>query len=85
MANAAWSKQTTRQEEREKRKDKKDRKRKWLKSQQEAAPSSIPNSSANVGDVEDDWDDLAREEKMAKKLKKGGITQASFDEEFVDL
>jgi len=34
---------------------------------------------------EDDWDDLAREERLAKKLRKGAVSQKEFDEEFGDL
>jgi len=33
----------------------------------------------------DDWDELAREEKMAKRLRKGDISQKDFDAEFADL
>ena len=31
---------------------------------------------------EDDWEELAREERMAKKVKKREITQLEFDAEF---
>ena len=33
----------------------------------------------------DDWEELAREERMAKKLKRGDISQTDFDNEFADL
>lgn len=33
----------------------------------------------------DDWDELAREERMVKKVKKGEISQKQFDAEFGDL
>ena len=32
---------------------------------------------------EDDWEELAREERMAKKVKKGEIAQLEFDAEFM--
>ena len=92
--NAAWSDQTLKREIRDKRKEKKVKRRQWLKSQQ-SQPSS---SSASVlpqkrgreegdegedeGGDEDDWEELAREERMAKKVKKGEITQLEFDTEF---
>ena len=34
---------------------------------------------------DDDWDDLAREERMAKKVRKGEVSQKAFDAEFGDL
>ena len=37
------------------------------------------------GDEEDDWDELAREERMAKRVKKGHLSQTEFDTEFGDL
>ena len=36
-------------------------------------------------DEADDWDELAKEERMAKKLKRGNITQNDFDMEFSGL
>ena len=36
-------------------------------------------------DEGDAWDELAREERMAKKLKRGNITQSDFDMEFSEL
>ena len=35
------------------------------------------------GDGEDDWAELAREERMAKKVKRGEVTELAFDAEFV--
>ena len=34
---------------------------------------------------EDDWTELAQEERMAKKVKRGHISQKMFDAEFGDL
>jgi ATP-dependent RNA helicase DDX55/SPB4 len=76
-------------EDREKRKEKRMRKKKWLQTQ--ALELSRPegdglrkrvHSEDNGGD---DWAELAREERMAKKVKRGDISQKTFDEEFVDL
>ena len=36
-------------------------------------------------DDEDDWEDLAREERLAKKVKKGTLDSKAFDEEFSGL
>ncbi|KAF7775909.1 hypothetical protein Agabi119p4_4302 [Agaricus bisporus var. burnettii] len=89
-ANAAWSEQTERKDEREKRREKRVKKRKWLKDQQQCAStvtSENISSEMKTMDVsdEDDWDDLAKEESMAKKLRKGKISQQDFDTAFADL
>lgn len=89
-ANAAWSSKVVRKEEKEKRKDKKDRKRKWLKTQQQQAEENGTGDKDNkLGDGddgdEDDWEALAKEERMAKKLKRGNISQGDFDMEFSGL
>lgn len=98
-ANSAWSNGVARKEERDKRKEKKVKKRKWLKSQQleaanvegESAVSSLKRSrdeddnDDKDDDDADDWAELAREEKMAKKVRRGEVTQKVFDAEFNDL
>jgi len=86
--NAAWSQQAADQEEKEKRKLKRGRKREWLKSQAAANHSATPVKSQSAGDTrddEDDWDELAEEERLAKKVRKGTTTQQVFDAEFGDL
>ncbi|GBE82071.1 ATP-dependent rRNA helicase SPB4 [Sparassis crispa] len=86
-ANTPWSSQTARKEERQKRKDQKERKKKWLK----AHDSDVDQKYAKGGlaiqnhDDEDAWDELAREERMAKKVKRGDLSQDVFDEEFSGL
>ncbi|KAF9820895.1 hypothetical protein IEO21_01122 [Rhodonia placenta] len=91
-ANAAWSNKLTRKEEQLKRKEKKDRKRKWQKEHQE--PAAIGGSATRKrgseedgSDVDDgdDWEELAREERMAKKVKRGAVSQEVFDGEFGGL
>jgi ATP-dependent RNA helicase DDX55/SPB4 len=76
-ANSAWSKHTERKEEKVLRKEKRIRKRKWLKSTGENVPGT-----SNHEEDQDDWQELAREERMAKKVKKGEIDQHAFDAEF---
>jgi ATP-dependent RNA helicase DDX55/SPB4 len=93
--NSAWSEKVVKREERDKRKEKRSAKRKWLKTQAaEAAPSADQNQlkrgrsedgGGDKEDDEDDWDELAREERMAKKVRKGDIDQKTFDAEFGDL
>lgn len=41
-----------------------------------------PENNADEGD---DWNELVREERMAKKVRKGNITLETFDEQFADL
>ena len=90
----AWSDQTTRKEERLKRREKKVRKRQWLKAQVGTANErpKVAGGKRNraVEDIDDDgddddWEELKREERMAKRLKKGEITQEEFDAEFAGL
>lgn len=42
-------------------------------------------ASACSDDEGNDWKELAREERMAKKLKRGEVSQKAFDAEFGDL
>ncbi|PIL24178.1 transporter [Ganoderma sinense ZZ0214-1] len=93
--NAAWSDKTRKRDEREKRREKKDRKKKWEKAQAKAsAGTDKVGAKRGLGDVKDengeegegdDWDELAREERMAKRVKKGNLSQTEFDAEFGDL
>ena len=89
--NTAWSNQTLKKETRDKRKEKKVKKKQWLKSQQpqpSSSTSAVPqkrglDADDENEDNEDDWAELAREERMAKKVRKGDMTQLEFDAEFV--
>ncbi|EKM55368.1 uncharacterized protein PHACADRAFT_120692 [Phanerochaete carnosa HHB-10118-sp] len=87
-ANAAWSNKMTKREEKEKRKQKKGNKKRWLTQQQSATGDrkrSRVDDGDGDGDKGDDWEDLAREERMAKKLKRGEISQNEFDSQFPDI
>ncbi|KAG6916097.1 hypothetical protein DXG01_008424 [Tephrocybe rancida] len=96
-ANAAWSVQTQRKDEKDLRKEKRTRKKKWLRAQAQAAVAPAPSETSlkrsrqdgdgsDSDDDRDDWDELAREERIAKKVKKGDIKQKAFDAEFgIDL
>jgi len=91
--NVSWSHQTGRKEEKQRRKEKKTRKKKWLQMQQkdDSGPAwraevlkRVRTRSGSGGERgnDDEWAELAREERMAKKLRRGDITQDAFDEEF---
>lgn len=84
--NQAWSDKVSKQEEKDKRQEKKSLKRKWLKANADAGKTAISSAdkqdSGADDDGEDDWADLAKEERMAKKVRQGGISQAVFDAEF---
>ncbi|EAU84793.2 ATP-dependent rRNA helicase spb4 [Coprinopsis cinerea okayama7 len=92
-ASAPWSEQAGRKDEKAKRREKKIAKRKWLKAQDSSAAAAGAKRPREGGDASDDggdgdgddWDELAREERMAKKVKKGEIPQKVFDAEFGDL
>lgn len=89
--NSAWSEKVGRREEKEKRREKKGRKKKWLKTQVEALPGSGEDAgglkrgrSEDLDEDDgDDWEELAKEERMAKKVRKGDVSQSTFDAEFV--
>jgi ATP-dependent RNA helicase DDX55/SPB4 len=66
------------------------KKKKWLKGQQRSASIvTSENKSLEVAVMdmsdENDWDDLAKEERMVKKLRRGKISQQEFDTAFADL
>ncbi|KAI0054179.1 DEAD-domain-containing protein [Auriscalpium vulgare] len=85
-----WSNQNSRKEEREKRREKKDRKKKWLASHTQGVPEERhKRARTDVSDdqsgSDNDWAEVVQEERLAKKVKKGQVSQAQFDEVFADL
>jgi ATP-dependent RNA helicase DDX55/SPB4 len=95
-ANEAWSVQDDRRTARDVRKDKKVRKRKWerAQAQAEAQPGTAAaaqgdgtaQAQADGGaDGADDWAEMAREERAAKKVRTGAVGQPEFDADFADL
>jgi len=82
--NTAWSAKVEKKEERELRKAKKSRKRKWLEAQGtgEAESQKKVPEDVSVDEESDSWEELAREERMAKKVRKGVVDQKMFDAEF---
>ena len=91
MANVPWSDQSSKREGRDKRKQKKERKKEWQKSQGVQSQTAGGSSKRSRSPAEhsdgtgDDWAELAEEERMAKKLRKGEIAQSEFDRKFADL
>lgn len=90
--NAAWSDKTSHKELKEKRREKRISKAKWVRANPPKVAGagekrSRSDSEEGEGGEEDgdDWDDLAKEERMAKKVRKGHATQKDFDLAFGDL
>jgi ATP-dependent RNA helicase DDX55/SPB4 len=92
-----WSKQLSKKDTKEKRRVQKTRKKAWKASTQleEGHKEHTTLKRTRFGseekyvdptEAEDDWASLAEEERLAKKLKKGKISQAEFDATtFVDM
>lgn len=83
----AWSRQIDAREKRELNREKKARKRAYLKEEAKKEEEFGGNGKDGQGGLsdEDDAEDLAQEERAAKKLKRGKIEQAQFDMTFADL
>ena len=89
--HVSWSKQLSKKDAREKRRVQKTRKKAWIASSQlgkerkeHTAVLKRTRADSEENDVDsaealDDWASLAEEERLAKKLKKGKISQAEFD------
>lgn len=88
--NMAWSRQLSKRDTKEKRRAQKTRKKAWAAStrpEEERKEHSTPKRMradseeklVDSADAEDDWTSFAEEERLAKKLKKGKITQDEFD------
>jgi ATP-dependent RNA helicase DDX55/SPB4 len=83
----SWSKQLAKKDTREKRRVEKTRKKAWKASTRlEEEHTGLKRTRADseekivdAGEASDDWASLAEEERLAKKLKKGKISQAEFD------
>jgi len=86
----SWSKQLAKKDAREKRRVQKKRKKAWVSSSRMGEEpkdhtalkrTRVDGEDKHVdsADALDDWASLAEEERLAKKLKKGKISQAEFD------
>ncbi|SAM01604.1 hypothetical protein [Absidia glauca] len=70
--SSAWSNKTEAKERKLDRRLKKDRKKDYLKRKQDNDDDDDDNDG-------DDWDELAKEERLAKKMRKGKISRQDFD------
>lgn len=91
-ANAPWSEKLGKRDEREVRKEKKKKKKQWLKTQAVSVVEQNDLKRARDEDMdavdsnnEEDWSEIAREERMAKKVRRGDVSRKAFDAEFGDL
>jgi len=87
----SWSKQLAKKDVREKRRVQKERKKAWMASsllgeeerkEHTALKRTLADSEEKKVDLAEalnDWASLAEEERLAKKLKKGKISEAEFD------
>lgn len=82
-SNAPWSDKVAKKIKKDKRKEKGNNKKKRLREKESTDSDSKRSLSPVI--TRDDWDELAREERMAKKLKRGEISSAQFDAEFASL
>lgn len=81
-AQAAWSNKAVKQEEKERRREKRTKKKQWEKAQENEKKRQ--RQTEDEREDSEDWAELAKEERMAKKVKRGDVTQKDFDMEFGD-
>ena len=74
----AWSEQKKRKENRDIRREKKERKREWLRKQAENDKSQDEQADDDASDG-DDW---AAEERAAKRVRQGKLTESDFETGF---
>ncbi|CAG8500563.1 6557_t:CDS:10 [Ambispora leptoticha] len=87
--NMPWSEKQMAKERKIKRKLKKERKREYLKKQKmDEVKSGNNNSSGQIDNSEDDelemeaeWEELQREERLAKKVRRGQMNEDEFEKE----
>ncbi|KAI0306497.1 DEAD-domain-containing protein [Multifurca ochricompacta] len=71
-----WSKKLAKKDAKEKRRVQRARKKEWMTS----ALVERRQPALKRNQIEDDWTSLAEEQRLAKKLKQGKISQAEFDD-----
>jgi ATP-dependent RNA helicase DDX55/SPB4 len=81
---AAWSEKADAKERKQVRKEKKQKKKEFLKRQVEEEKESQKRKLEEDKEDQDDWAELAREEKMAKKVKKGRMDKKAFNDMLMD-
>ena len=76
---AAWSEKVDAKERKVVRKEKKQAKKEFLKKQ---AIEEVENKKRQLEEDKEDWEEMAEEERMYKKVKKGRMEKVAFDEMF---
>lgn len=86
--NDAWSKKFTKKQEKERKKEVRVKKRQWVKAQAMSStdtPGKEETLKRSQDEDGDDWDELAREERMMKKVKRGQVVSGEFNQDFREL
>ncbi|KAK0468378.1 DEAD-domain-containing protein [Desarmillaria tabescens] len=78
-AQAAWSNKAVKHEEKERRREKRTKKKQWEKAQENEKKRQ--RQAEDEKEDDEDWAELAKEERMAKKVKRGDVAQKDFDME----
>ncbi|KAI8987686.1 P-loop containing nucleoside triphosphate hydrolase protein [Mycotypha africana] len=77
--SVAWSEKQEAQKRKQVRKEKKQAKKEYLKRK---AEEEAENKKRQMEEDVDEWEELAKEERMFKKVKKGKLDKDTFDEMF---
>ncbi|KZW02840.1 DEAD-domain-containing protein [Exidia glandulosa HHB12029] len=85
VKNVAWSDKVAKKETKEKRKEKKAMARKAARAAASAQQTVDADDQDREDDDPDDWEELAEEERAAKKVRKNKLDQKDFDTQFLDL
>lgn len=85
-SKTAWSQHSDKRDERDRRREKKDKKKEWLKTQlPDVSDLGFKRARVASDDEATDWKEIAREEQLAKKVRRGNISQQTFNTEFAGL
>jgi len=78
----SWSDKLKQREVRDLRRDKKKRKKAWEKTADAEPTPAVAEDELSDGE---DWNELQREERIVKKVKKGHVSDTQFSAEFSEL
>ena len=74
--NEAWSSKSLQREQRDQRRQKKVRKRAWEKAGQTTSTSTQDEHPGDDSDGAEDWEELKRENRLAKKAKRANFVSS---------
>lgn len=77
MTKGAWSDKTQARERKDERRTKKERKREFLKGEKRKSEAAATGDEEE--EDEDEWTELQREERLAKKVKTGKMGRKEFE------